>query len=157
MVMAVGSDFTHAHALIGALRETDGDARGQAERFAAIGPLLVGEGGGPLAGYASARHWRPDDGGRPSSMRRCAVAGREGGGRTLVFFHCAAELTRQQLQAFRNSAEAAGFADSLVITTAPAGGPGIVSLQAMDAPAIGDRVLAACAVDVRAGSPRMPL
>lgn len=166
MVMAIGSDFTHVHALIAALHETGGTAREQEERFAAIGPSLIWAGGGPLGEYTLARHWRPGDGGSPNAMRRCAVAERVDGGSEIVFFHCAAKLTLPQIRAFRADAAAAGSREPLVITTAaiftgPASeqaaqhGVRILSLLGMEAPAIGDGVLTACAAAVRSGSPPM--
>lgn len=126
---------------------------GQAEPFATIAPFLIGEGAGPFAEYASARRWRPEDGGQERMMRRCLVAGRIAGGETLVFFHCNTVLTEPAIRRFRAAAAAAGFPGPLVITTARARGHGIVSLQEPDAFGIGSGVLAECVDAVRSGRP----
>lgn len=143
----------YAHALLDALREEGGDAAGQAERFAEIAPFLVEAGAGPFIEYASARRWIPEDGGQARMMRRCTVAERAAGGRTLVFFHNNVKLTPQAIRRFREAAAAAGFVGALVITTAQAAGPGIVSLQGWGVFAIGHGVLAECVDAVRSGRP----
>ena len=153
-----------AYELVEAIRGTANGASARAERFARIGPFMIEAGGGPLAGYVSARPWREGDGGTGAVLRRCAVAERAGGASGLVLFHCADRLTLPELRGFLAAARAADRRGLLAVTTAGyltpdargwAAGRGIavLPLQGMDAVSIGGEVLAACASAVRSGAP----
>ena len=98
-----------AHELVEAIRGTANGASARAERFARIGPFMIEAGGGPLAGYVSARPWREGDGGTGAVLRRCAVAERAGGASGLVLFHCAGKLTLPDLRGFLAAALASLF------------------------------------------------
>ena len=152
-----------AHELVEAILETESAAAARAEQFARIGSFMIETGGGLLAGYASARPWRAEDGGTAAVLGRCAVAASRDGKSDLVLFHCADRLTLPDLRAFLAAAGGGGeYRGFLAITTAgyltpdargwaAERGIGVLTMQGMDAAFIGGDVLAACAAAVRSG------